>query len=74
MSKLVCDAIIVQVVATEVDEMGRPVGEHFSPAVKWFRAKTKDPWSEADALVSELDKQRRAAPVADLVKKVGKRR
>lgn len=53
-----CDAAIVQLIVTEYDEHGRPIGERTSQPFKVFRARSLDFWTEADKAV----KQAEAAP------------
>lgn len=68
MSKLHCHAVIVQIVATEEDDMGRPIGEYTSEPVKVFRANARDFWSEVDKSVAAMVKQREQPAGPALVK------
>jgi hypothetical protein len=75
MKTIRCDAVIVQLVATEYDEQGRPVGEMALSPVKVFRANAGDFWALVDETVDRLKQQASATatPPADLGPK-GKRR
>jgi len=55
-----CDVIIVQIIATEVDERGRPIGEKIAQPAKIFRAKSPDFWPEIDRALARM-----TAPPAD---------
>lgn len=50
-----CDSIVLQIVVTEYDEQGRPVGEQTSQPVKVFRANAADFWAEVDKSVNAVD-------------------
>lgn len=51
---LICHAALVQIVATEVDDQGRPIGEFTSSPVKVFRAAVPDVWREVDKTVARM--------------------
>ena len=59
-----CDAIVLQLIVTEYDEHGRPIGEATSSPTKVFRATVPDVWAEVDKAVVAMKKQHReqAAP------------
>ncbi len=52
-----CDAIEIRIIATEVDDEGRPIGELIGAPSKVFRAKAPDFWAEVDKTVAALAKQ-----------------
>ena len=62
MPKLRCDAIVIQVIATQVDDEGRPIGELIAPATKLFHAKTPDVWAEVHKAIAALEKQQDNQP------------
>jgi hypothetical protein len=49
-----CDVILVQIIATEVDEHGRPIGEKIAQPAKIFRAKARDFWPEIDKALARM--------------------
>lgn len=60
MPTLRCDAVVVQILGTEVDEHGRPIGEHASKPLKIFRASGGDFWAHVDGVVAEMQRELRA--------------
>jgi hypothetical protein len=55
-----CDALVLQLIVTEYDEHGRPVGEFTSSPMKVFRATVRDVWAEADKAVTAMQQQQKA--------------
>lgn len=79
MKNIRCDAVVVQILATEYDAVGRPIGETALPPAKLFRAGTRDFWAFIDQTLDQAKKQAQAnsAPPQDVqppTKKGGKRR
>jgi len=67
MSKFRCDEILVQIVATELDDMDRPIGRLVGAQAPVFRASARDFWAEVDKAVHLMAKQQRdqAKPPAE---------
>lgn len=59
-----CDAIVVQLIVTQYDEHGRPVGEQSSSPTKVFRATVRDVWAEVDKAVAVMEKERASQAIA----------
>lgn len=64
MKNIRCDKIVVQIVATEYDDLGRPLGETALPAAALFRASTADVWAFADKTLEQARKNAEAAQKA----------
>lgn len=78
MKNIRCDSVIVQIIATEYDDLGRPIGETPLPAMKLFRASTRDFWPSIDKALDEAKTRAATAQTAETPagspKKGGKRR
>jgi hypothetical protein len=59
-----CDAIVLQLIVTEYDEHGRPVGEMTSAPVKVFRGVVHDVWAEADKAAAAIATQQKTDALA----------
>jgi hypothetical protein len=55
MPQIRCDAVFVTIIATQVDEEGRPIGELTSQPVKVFRAANPDFWAAVDEAVAKME-------------------
>lgn len=62
--KTICQAVEVRIIATQVDDCGRPVGEQISQPVKVFRASARDFWAEIDTLIAVAQQRPAPAPPA----------
>lgn len=71
-----CDAIEIRIIATELDEQGRPVNEQVSAPTKVFRAKVPDIWLAVDEALAAMAKQQtqQPPPLSGPAGKKGKRR
>lgn len=53
-------SVQVQIVATELDEQGRPIDEVAFQPTRVFRAKAEDFWAHVDALVEKAQRAQEA--------------
>ena len=61
MKSIRCDAVLVQIIATQVDDLGRPIGELMSAPTKVFRATAREFWPEVDKAVAAMMAQTESA-------------
>ena len=50
------NSLVLQIIVTEHDVHGRPIGEQALPPMKVFRAGTPDVWKAVDAHVAQVVK------------------